>query len=63
MLGPYKCPTYLPINLLPIMSLVPVIKLIIKFESTKHKRGVNCVLSSIAKFSQTASVPVRTGWS
>ena len=32
----------------------------VRFESTKHKRGMNCVLSSIAKFSQKGGMPIRT---
>jgi len=39
------------------------LKEFVRFESTKHKRGVNCAFSSIALFSQTVSKPVRTGCS
>ena len=37
--------------------------LYVMFESTKHKRGVNCVFSILARFSQLAGKPVWTGCS
>ena len=33
----------------------------VRFESTKHKRRVNCVFTIFAKFLQTACEPVWTG--
>ena len=42
---------------------VIVSKYFVRFESTKYKRGVNCVFSIFAKFSQIARGPVWTGCS
>ena len=39
------------------------IRVVVRFESTQTQEGVNCVLPSIAKFSQTAGMPIWTGCS